>query len=110
MNDEISELLGDIMREAQSIKSFVSGYSFEEYTSDKKTRFAVERCFEIIGEAMTRLARVDPVILVSIREHRAIRSFRNILAHAYDQVQDKLVWGIIERDLDQLIEDVSRFQ
>lgn len=43
-----------------------------------------------------------------IRDYRAIRSFRNILAHAYDHVEDSLVWGIIERDLDNLIEDVER--
>lgn len=108
MNDEDAELLGDILREARSIKEFVTGYTFDSYVADKKTRFAVERCFEIIGEAMGRLARLNAPMLESIRDYRAIRSFRNILAHAYDHVEDELVWGIIERDLDNLIEDVER--
>jgi uncharacterized protein with HEPN domain len=108
MSDEKSELLQDILQQAQPIKEFVAGYSYDDYCSDKKTRFAVERCFEIIGEAMTRLARIDPEGLESIRDHRSIKSFRNILAHAYDHVEDKLVWGIIERDLGNLMEDVKR--
>ncbi len=108
MNDEVAELLADILREAESIKEFIGGYTLEDYVSDKKTRFAVERCFEIIGEAMTRLARVDTEILQLIRNYRAIKSFRNILAHAYDHIDDKLVWGVIESDLDHLIEDVKR--
>jgi len=53
------------------------------------------------------LASIQPWRFV-IRDYRAIRSFRNILAHAYDHVEDSLVWGIIERDLDNLIEDVER--
>jgi len=53
------------------------------------------------------VASIQPWRFV-IRDYRAIRSFRNILAHAYDHVEDSLVWGIIERDLDNLIEDVER--
>ncbi len=110
MSVEAAELLDDILRECQSIREFVSGHTFESYAEDKKTRFAVERCFEIIGEAMARLARIAPDMLESIRDYRAIKSFRNILAHAYDHVEDKIVWGIIEGDLDRLIEDIENLQ
>ena len=57
--------------------------------------------------AIMLVASIQPWRFV-IRDYRAIRSFRNILAHAYDHVEDSLVWGIIERDLDNLIEDVER--
>lgn len=107
MRSEIEELLDDILREAGTIREFVSGFSFETYVQDKKTRFAVERCFEIIGEALSRIAKVDPEVMKSIRNHRSIISFRNILAHAYDHIEDEIVWGIIENDLDAVIEDVS---
>ena len=110
MNDEIKELMDDILTECQSIKEFVSGHSFDSYKEDKKTRFAVERCFEIIGEALTRIGRTDKTVIESIRNYRGIRSFRNILAHAYDHVDDKIVWGIIEIDLDNLIEDLNRLK
>ena len=108
MNDELADLLTDILVECNSIKEFVADYSFESYQKDKKTRFAVERCFEVIGEALSRIGRIDKNVLESIRDYRAIRSFRNILVHAYDHVEDKIVWGIIENDLDHLIEDINR--
>ena len=89
MNDEINELIDDILIECQSIKEFVSGHSFNSYREDKKTRFAVERCFEIIGEALTRMGRIDQTVLESIRDFRGIKSFRNILAHAYHHVEER---------------------
>ena len=53
MNDEINELFDDILTECQSIKEFVSGHSFDSYKEDKKTRFAVERCFVPKHEVLT---------------------------------------------------------
>jgi uncharacterized protein YutE (UPF0331/DUF86 family) len=42
-----------------------------------------------------------------IRDHRDIVSFRNILVHGYDSIDDRIAWGIIEEDLDRLLEDVT---
>jgi uncharacterized protein YutE (UPF0331/DUF86 family) len=50
----------------------------------------------------------DPTVLDKIREHRNIVSFRNILAHGYDSIDNRIVWGIIEEDLGKLLEDVER--
>ena len=91
MNDELEDPLTDVLAKCRSIKEFVSDHSFESYQGDDKTRFAVERCFEVIGEALSRIGRIDNTLLESIRDYRAIRSFRNILAHAYDHVEDKIV-------------------
>ena len=110
MSDEIQELLEDILTEARSVKNFVSDHTLDSYRADKKTRFAVERCFEIIGEALTRIRKNSPDIMESIRDYRSIKSFRNLIAHAYDHIDDKLVWGIIENNLDNLIEDVQRLK
>ena len=110
MSNEVLELLDDILVECSSIKEFLLGHTFDSYRKDKKTRFAVERSFEIIGEALNRIGRIDTKIIESIREYRGIISFRNVLAHAYDHVEDSIVWGIIERDLDNLIEDVRHLQ
>jgi len=46
-------------------------------------------------------------MLDQIREHRSIISFRNILVHGYNGISNRIVWGIIEEDLDNLIEDVA---
>jgi uncharacterized protein with HEPN domain len=56
----------------------------------------VERSFEIIGEALNRSFKITPEQIDSIRNYRQIISFRNILAHCYDRVEDRIVWGIIE--------------
>lgn len=73
--------------------------------SDDRTRLAVERSFEIIGEALNRSFKIAPQQIDSIRNYRQIISFRNILAHCYDSVEDKLVWGIIEGSLPEQITD-----
>ena len=62
---------------------------------------------EIMGEALTRIRRTEPQLLASIRRHRDIISFPNILIHGYDTVDDRVVWGVIQEDLDQLIEDAQ---
>lgn len=76
------------------------------YQTDRKTQAAVERKFEIIGEAQNRIRSADAELLGRIRDYRSIISFRNILAHGYDSVEDRVVWGIVENDLSTLIEDV----
>jgi uncharacterized protein with HEPN domain len=60
------------------------------------------------SHALNRVSRDTPTVLDKIREHRTIVSFRNILAHGYDRIDDRIVWGIIEEDLGKLLEDVER--
>lgn len=62
-------------------------------------RSAVERQFEIIGEALAQLTRVDEPLASRIAEYRRIIVFRNILAHGYAQIDDRLVWDIVESKL-----------
>jgi uncharacterized protein with HEPN domain len=107
MKDEILKLLHDIREAALAIFQFVSGKTFDDYGQDELLRSGVERKFEIIGEALNRIRTEDPIILEKLREHRSIVSFRNILAHGYDNIDDRIVWGIIEEDLGNLLEDVE---
>jgi uncharacterized protein with HEPN domain len=64
----------------------------EDYARDRLLRQAVERNFEIIGEAVGRLARHDPNTASEISEHARIVAFRDVLIHGYDLVDDELVW------------------
>ena len=61
-----------------------------------------------MGEAINRIRRDDPAVLDNIREHRDIVSFRNILIHGYDTIDDRIVWGVVEEDLPSLIEDAGK--
>ena len=107
MKDEVLAHLHEISQAAKAVKTFVAGHTFDRYTCDELLRSAVERKFEIMGEALNRIHRDDPGLLQHIREHRDIISFRNILVHGYDSVDDQIVWGIVQDDLDDLIKDVE---
>lgn len=108
MDDRSRECLQDVLEQASEVREFTSGMTIEAYRQDRKTQAAVERKFEIIGEALNRLHVANDNLLNQIRDYRSIISFRNILAHGYDSVDDMVVWGIIENDLDSLIEDATR--
>lgn len=107
MKDEVLAHLYDILTAANAVKAFVAGHGFDDYSSNEQLRSAVERKFQIMGEALNRLHRDEPALLNHIREHREIISFRNILVHGYDAIDDQIVWSVIETDLDTLIQDVE---
>lgn len=107
MSPEVQELLEDVLANGKAIKDFTREHDFWSYCRDAKTRLAVERSFEIIGEALNRIKKIDSNVLESIRDYRSIISFRNILAHGYDHIEDRIVWGIIQTNLDTLLEDVK---
>ncbi len=107
MKDEVREYLEDILKEVRDIKEFTEGKDLEQYSNDRLLKAGIERKFEIVGEALNRIKNNNDDILEEIRDHRSIISFRNILVHGYDIIEDKVVWGIIENDLDMLIEDIE---
>jgi uncharacterized protein with HEPN domain len=108
MKDDLLKHLYDIREAALAIKAFVTNKTFEDYSGDELLRSAVERKFEIIGEALVRMRRDDPSVLERIGDQRDIVSFRNILVHGYDSIDDRIAWGIITEDLDRLLEDVLK--
>ena len=71
-------------------------------------RSAVERQFEIIGEALTKLTKADQETAALISEHRRIIAFRNILIHGYAQIDDRLVWGVVESKLPTLSQEMKK--
>ena len=107
MKPELRDNLEDALRHGREILNFVSGMSLKQYSEDEKTCLAVERSFEIIGEALNRSYKLEPELVDSIPNYRQIISFRNILAHCYDTVEDRIVWGIIEESLPQLLSDLE---
>ena len=108
MKDEVLKHLYDAREAVLAILRFVEEKTFDDYVCDELLRCAVERKFEIIGEALNRVRRDDPVVFARIRASRNVVSFRNILAHGYDSIDDQIVWGIIEDDLDNLLEDITK--
>jgi uncharacterized protein with HEPN domain len=107
MKLEVMENLESALEQGREIQAFVTGMGFDGYMNDSKTRLAVERSFEIIGEALNRAYKEDPNTIETIENYRQIISFRNILAHCYDSIEDKIVWGIIEESLPVLLKKVE---
>ena len=69
-------------------------------------RSAVGRQFEIIGEALNQLLKIDAETASQITDHRHIIAFRNILIHGYAQIDHRLVWGVVELNIPILISEV----
>lgn len=102
ITNEAAKYLWDAQRAAERIARFAAGRSFDDYLADEMLRAAVERQFEIIGEAFVGLRRVDPALAAGISDLPRIIAFRNVLIHAYATVDAKLVWGVVENDLPRL--------
>ena len=78
------------------------GKSFTDFDSDLVLRSAVERQFEILGEALNRLDRLDAALATRIPDLRQIVAFRNILIHGYASVDRARVWRAVQDDLPPL--------
>ncbi len=107
MKPEAQSYLYDIRRAVELLTDFTAGKAFRDYERDAMLRAAVERQFEVIGEATARLARVDRALAERISEFRRIVAFRNILIHGYADVDDRLVWDVVESKLPLLRRDVD---
>ena len=99
-------LIGDIIESAEKIKEYTAHLTFEKFLQDSKTRDAVVRNFEIIGEAANRLPKEFKQTYASINWSRII-GFRNRIVHDYFGIDYKIVWRIIQKNLDELISDMN---
>jgi uncharacterized protein with HEPN domain len=106
MELEAKKYLHDILEAAKLLTEFTSGKTFQDYVRDAMLRSAVERNFEIAGEALAQLAKRDESLASRISEYRRIIAFRNILIHGYADVDNRLVWDIVETKLSIFLEEV----
>ena len=99
-------MLFEIQQAIRHIEEFTLHTDFAEYQSHAMMRSAVERQFEIIGEAVNRLSEMDPELASRISERPRIISFRNQLIHGYFVIDDHVVWDVIQTKLPILAQDV----
>jgi uncharacterized protein with HEPN domain len=91
MRLDAKKYLCDIQIASDLLAEFTATKTLEDYQTDAMLRAATERQFEIVGEALAQLARIDETIADQVSEHRRIIAFRNILIHGYADVDDRLV-------------------
>jgi len=107
MQPEARKYLYDIQEAARNVANFSAAVDFAAYQQSPVLRYAVERAFGIIGEALTGLPRVDSTTAATITDFRTIIAFRNILIHDYAQIDDRIVWEIVQFKLPVLIREVA---
>lgn len=106
MTNEEKKLLTDIIVGISSIDDHLEGRRvLEEYIKNKTKRRAVERELEIIGEAVNKLLKINPAIEISYA--RQIVDLRNKVIHAYDNVNDIVIWSVVMNHLPKLKSEVN---
>src|ERR1700748_776293 len=107
MDSEIKTWFYDILTAIYEIDNFFTDQpkNFMTFQSDLKTRRAIERNIEIIGEAVNRILKKDSSLQLS--NSRKIVDNRNRIIHGYDSVSDDMTWSIVLRHLPVLKKEVE---
>jgi uncharacterized protein with HEPN domain len=107
MQLKINKFLFDILTSINSINDYLGeSPSFIEYQENKLLRRAVEREIEIIGEAVNGILNINPNY--EITNARRIVDTRNWVIHAYDSVDNTIIWTIVSRHLPLLKAEVEK--
>jgi uncharacterized protein with HEPN domain len=107
MQREPAAFLWDVNEAASRIREFVVGHNFETFTASVLVQSAVERQFEVIGEALKQLSKVAPDIASKIPDCAQIIAFRNILIHGYAVLDKAIVWKVVHQHLPALEKTVQ---
>jgi len=98
--------LWDMLKAAQGVASSLRGLNFAQYAADENLRLATERRVEIIGEAARR---ISPDLKGAHPEipWRLIVDQRNVLIHAYDEIETERIWALVQQDIPRLVEQLE---
>jgi uncharacterized protein with HEPN domain len=107
MDNDIKTWLYDILQSINEVESYYIDRpkKFEEYSTDIRTKRAIERDLEIIGEAVNRILKRDKNFKLENAER--IIATRNRIIHGYDKISDDLIWSIVINHLPKLHIEVS---
>ncbi len=108
---DIAKCLGDILASIEIIEKYLFQFmgerrDFNVYRQEILLRNGVERQLEIIGEAVNRILKADPAF--ELTNARRIVDLRNRIIHAYDNVNDTIIWGIVTNHLPPLKAEVEK--
>lgn len=99
--------LWDVQQAARRISKFLSSHDINSYLADELVRSAVERQFEIVGEALAQLAKAAPEVAAKVPHCREAIAFRNLLIHGYAGIDSSQVWRIAQSNLPALAQAVN---
>jgi len=101
-SDQDPALLLDMMDSARAIVEMVSGMTYEAYAGDRRTRRAIEREVEIIGEAARKVSRAFQEAHPEVPWRRIVAQ-RHKLAHEYGEIEDEILWRVATVHIPELI-------
>lgn len=108
MQPEVKKYLHDILTAIDEVTSFVNKAEFDDLLSNRMLQAAVEREFEIIGEALNRISKIDNTCLEAIQDVKRIIGFRNIIVHGYDMIDYEILWDAANDKVIQLKTDIQK--
>ena len=109
MPRDLRAYVWDAAEAVRLLAAFTQGKTFEDYRGDPLLRSAVERQFEIVGEALRQASARFPETRDRITNCREIVGFRDRLIHGYSAVSHEVVWGVIEGDLPRLRAEIEKW-
>ncbi len=106
MTEEGKKYLSDVSMAIDLIETFISDtVDYAAFENDLKTQSAVERQLIIVGEAINKFRKTAPDI--SIKNDKQIVAFRNRIVHAYDSIDNSIVWAILKKHLPKLKKEIQ---
>ncbi len=102
MRPETAAALYDMSQAANRIVAATEGKAFDDYQADWYFQSAVERQFEILGEALARIREFEQPIFEQIPEAAKVVALRNVIIHGYDAIDPRVLWAIVEHRLPEL--------
>ena len=108
MKTRLKGYLLDIAGACGKLTRFTRDKQYADYRDDDFMQSAVERQFEVIGEATGQLLKAAPDLADSISNSGDIIGFRNNLIHRYASVQHEVVWDILRNDVPLLQMEIQR--
>lgn len=108
MQHNPAKIHADMLDASSRILRLTNGITFTDYLGNEIIQLAVERLFEMLGEALGRLVKTAPHLANKIDHHRRIIDFRNFLSHGYDLVDPRIVWDAIAFHLPLVQTQVSK--
>ena len=96
-----------VIEEIEYIKQKTQN-DFDNFSEDIIFQRAVERDLEIIGEAVRKIIEITPGIQITAAKN--IIGLRNIISHAYDSVEPEMLWGIIQKNIPVLAEEIRKLK
>lgn len=107
MPHNIKKYLYDIQQAIKQIEMFIKGKTYRNFTEEPIIQSAVERKFEIIGEALYKIRKLDEDYLSEIDDANKIIGFRNVIIHGYDVIDSKIVWDAVKINLPKLKKQIK---